>query len=127
MIIKQLLERKYFLLAVCWTAIITVLSLIKLNLTNETLVVFEGKDKLVHFIFYFFFVFFWQIVVKDSNQNLKILIIAIVYGMIIEVFQEVFTTTRSADILDLLANSLGAVTAYILMKKKYFKKISKHF
>ena len=42
--------------------------------------------------------------------------IAIVYGITMEVFQGVFTTTRTADIQDVFANSVGALSGWMISK-----------
>lgn len=126
MTIKLLSERNFFLLAVSWTIIIALLSLIKFDVELQDLSFIQGKDKVVHFIFYFLFVFFWSLALYKKDLKLKILFIAILYGMIIEVLQDAITATRTSDLYDVLANSLGALVAYIFLKKN-IKKISKHF
>jgi VanZ family protein len=42
-------------------------------------------------------------------------IASIIYGSLIEIAQGVFTTTRKADILDVLANTLGSMLAVALI------------
>jgi VanZ family protein len=47
--------------------------------------------------------------------------LSILYGIVIEILQETTTTTRNADILDVLANftgTLSALAVFILLKKK---------
>ena len=45
-----------------------------------------------------------------------VVFVSILFGILIEVLQELCTTTRSADVFDMLANSLGAIVAYIFYK-----------
>jgi VanZ family protein len=47
-------------------------------------------------------------------------VISVAFGIIIEVLQEILTETRSADLLDVLANSLGVLIAAcsLLLKKQ---------
>lgn len=47
-----------------------------------------------------------------------VLVIAIIYGIIIEVFQDVFTLTRTADYLDVVANSIGAISGLVFLRVK---------
>lgn len=46
---------------------------------------------------------------------LKLVGASILYGMLIEVLQETLTTTRHADIMDVLANFCGAALALIIL------------
>ncbi|WP_442902425.1 VanZ family protein [Flavobacterium sp.] len=126
-ITKHLSERSFLFLAILWTVIITVLSLVSLNSIPQVDV--PGKDKIVHFLFYSIFVIFWSFSKNKwcSNWNYRLLIVclAIVYGIIIEVLQSVLTHTREADLNDILANSLGAIVGFVCVycvKNKFFNK-----
>jgi len=129
MIIKRLLEHKkiWFGLATSWTVLIFILCLAKLN--NLPSLGVKGMDKYVHFTFHFVFTFLWAIVVKSrfatiSNKKiLNIILISLVMGITIEILQENFTTTRKADILDVMANLTGAISAGILISFFENKKI----
>ena len=79
------------------------------------------KDKLVHFIFYFVFVVLWCFGLHKTDK-IKILLIAVVYGIIIEILQYVLTENRTADFYDVLANSSGAFLAFFVFPiiKKIF-------
>lgn len=72
------------------------------------------KDKIAHFLFYFIMYYLWKKALKlNSNKSqLKLIFIIVLYGIIIEVFQMIFTSDRQADVLDALANTLGALVAY---------------
>ena len=52
------------------------------------------------------------------------MIASIIYGSLIEMAQGVFTTTRKADIMDVLANTLGSILAVvvILLDLKFLSK-----
>ena len=129
MIKKRLLEHKkiWFGLATSWTVLIFILCLAKLN--NLPSLGVKGMDKYVHFTFHFVFTFLWAIVVKSrfatiSNKKiLNIILISLVMGITIEILQENFTTTRKADILDVMANLTGAISAGILISFFENKKI----
>jgi VanZ family protein len=87
----------------------------------------KSKDKYAHFVFYFVLVLSWFFSFKETSLGIKIKVLcfAILYGIIIEVFQEVFTVKREADILDVVANSFGAVIAYLIfpfLKNNFLRK-----
>ena len=44
-----------------------------------------------------------------------LLLLSVFFGLLIELLQNVFTTTRVADVYDVLANTLGAIFAVILI------------
>ncbi|RTL11303.1 MAG: hypothetical protein EKK56_08800 [Flavobacteriaceae bacterium] len=124
-IIKHLLERKFFWLALIWTFVITVASLVSVNSFSKIKSV--GNDKMVHFLFYLFFVIFWGLVKRQNDSNRKyylfIFFVAMSYGLIIEVLQEILTNTRQADFYDFLANTMGAFVGLIVLlyyKNKFF-------
>lgn len=123
-VIKVFLERKFLFFAISWTVLITVLSLI--STTKIPSIPFPVKDKIVHFVFYFVLTLSWFMSFKylDFYKKIKIVCFAIVYGIIIEVLQGVFTVNREADVFDALANSLGAILAYLIFPffKKCFEK-----
>lgn len=111
--------------ALFWTFIVTYLSLATIDSQLGNEIQLTNKDKIVHFVFYFLFVILWSFYAdfrKNSFNPLpKILLIAILYGILMEVFQGVFTTHRTADVFDVFANSLGAFLGYISIKR-YLKK-----
>jgi VanZ family protein len=124
-IIKHLLERKFFWLALIWTFVITVASLVSVNSFSKIKSV--GNDKIVHFLFYLFFVILWGLVKRQNDSNRKyylfVFLVAMSYGLIIEVLQEILTNTRQADFYDFLANTMGAFVGLIVLlyyKNKFF-------
>lgn len=60
--------------------------------------------------------------VQIAKKSLKIVLGAILYGIVMEICQEVFTTYRTADILDVVANSSGALSGFFLYKTIKAKK-----
>ena|SRR5690606_14346058 len=118
MITKRLSERNYLLAAITWTILIAILCLVSLK-QLPSITTIKYKDKIIHFLFYFVFVFLWYFALKNKNVKiLKIVVFAIVYGIIIEVLQSVVTTNREADVFDALANSFGACSAFLILKLK---------
>ena len=126
-ITKHLSERNFLLLAIIWTVLITVASLVSSSAIPKVNLLWN--DKIVHFLFYFFFVVFWSIALHKNFYSKKysfiIVVFAIVYGIIIEVLQELLTTTREPDLYDVFANALGAIIGYLgfyCVKYKFFNK-----
>ena len=114
-----LVHNLFRFLAFIWTLLIFYLCLDDSpNLPKFT---FQYKDKVVHFIFYFLFVYFWAKSLKNKSLNyiLIILFLAVSLGAIIEFMQENFTQNRTFDWYDILANSIGAIASFIYVKKFY--------
>jgi len=84
-------------------------------------------DKMVHFIFHLIFVVLGSLFLKEKTREafqpnkgiLRILIVAILYGIVIEILQNVMPFGRAAEIWDVLANTMGALFGGLLIKK-YF-------
>ena len=79
-----------------------------------------SNDKAIHFVFYFVFVFLWgnYLYSKKKIQNktlLSIVLAGIILGGTMEVFQELFTDSRTADWYDMLANTTGAICGTIIL------------
>jgi VanZ family protein len=98
------------------------LSLISLGNIEQTLdkIDISNKDKYVHFTFYFVFVVLWFLQIKNKPVERKtqiiILLSAISYGIFIEICQG-FTETRTPDIMDILANSTGAILGLLFISR----------
>jgi glycopeptide antibiotics resistance protein len=121
-------KKKYLFLAISWTVFITYLSLANVHSLGVTLKI-PNKDKIVHFVFYFVFYFLWyhsSFFNLSKNKKIILLIIAILYGIGIEILQAISENGRHADILDVMANTTGALIGYFLLKfisnKKTIKK-----
>jgi VanZ family protein len=111
------LERKYYIFAtILWVLIVTTLSLISFN--SATFNTFQNSDKFVHFFFYFVLtiLLFKSFPNKVKRKHLIIIILAVLYGIVIEVFQENLTITRKLDIMDIFANTLGVISALLFVK-----------
>ncbi len=86
-------------------------------------------DKMVHFGLYF--TFMSVIILEHQNffdNTRKLLLIALVpffFGSLVELMQAGFTTTRKADVLDIMFNSAGiAVSVFIwLFIRPYYQKL----
>ncbi|WP_367158764.1 VanZ family protein [Lutibacter sp.] len=51
---------------------------------------------------------------KVLNISILIFLAILLYGIIIEVLQKVFTTYRQFDLFDIFANLIGIILAFIL-------------
>lgn len=88
-------------------------------------------DKLVHFIFYFVLVLLGVLATKERNKLgargkntlAYVFLFAFFYGILIEFLQHNFTEDRQGDVLDVLANTLGAMVA-VFAVWSYLKKHS---
>lgn len=131
-LIKNLSEHKKILLwlAITWTAIVTFFCLI--NFKELPKIEVTSFDKLGHITFHFGITFLWFLVYrfKVLNENKKALIKAFLfsffYGVIIEICQDQFTTSRSGDVFDVFANISGSLLAiiFIVLSINIFKKTS---
>lgn len=96
-----------------WTLAIGVACLITLSGLPKVKV--ENADKAVHFAMHFGFALLWLLYLRTKNEAkatvliLNVLLASLAYGTAIELAQQMLTTTRMADVYDVLANSLGAV------------------
>jgi len=85
---------------------------------------FSAMDKVVHGSVFFLLVCIWQLYALQQNggklawrNSFKILLWSLFYGMVIEVFQGVFTETRSADVFDVVANLAGSLVGVVFFQK----------
>ncbi|MEY2923349.1 MAG: hypothetical protein RL108_1975 [Bacteroidota bacterium] len=112
-------KKTYFFIAISWTCLITILSLITISeeLSNSIAIDVDYKDKYVHFLFYLVFVLVWFLYLVKTKylKSVKkiVLITALLYGIVMEICQGIFTNTRIPDVYDVLANSAGALTGII--------------
>jgi VanZ family protein len=126
---RHLLVHKYLYLslAILWTLGIAFLCLASFN--ELPTIKISGADKYVHFILHFGFTGLWFLYLEKQSGVIKRALVksasaSFVYGIVIEIAQELFTTTRQADWHDVLANSSGAIAAVfiIISYHSYFKK-----
>lgn len=125
--IKTLLGKKtLLLLAVLYTCGITILFFI--STSGMPRIGIAHLDKVVHFGIFLVFTFLWlSFLYRKNNFALStrtivmFFLISIVYGTLIEVFQELFTVGRSFDMLDIAADMFGSLIGiFIFQKTKRF-------
>ncbi|WP_073367118.1 VanZ family protein [Flavobacterium fluvii] len=113
------MRKLFFLLAALfWSGVILFFCLIKSN--DIPTINVPYVDKAVHAVFHFVFTLLWFLFFKkklDTSNIFRPLVISFVFsfffGVAIELMQKFFTTTRSADVIDELANLSGAALAVI--------------
>ena len=111
-----MLKQFAWVLAIGYTFFLTLLSLISLNGLPKLGSTFD--DKIYHLFAYMLMTLLWYNVFQRTSTKFQIAYsaaIAISYGIIIEVFQQVLTTNRKEDIEDVIANSIGVLLAVILI------------
>jgi VanZ family protein len=122
-LIKSLLgDKTLLLIALFYSIAITCLFFIPNQDLPKTQI--SEADKLVHVLIYFILVNLWSLYfyvknnLKFENKWILILLFSVLfYGIIIEITQELFTDSRSADILDVAANFLGALLGIFFFQK----------
>jgi len=75
-------------------------------------------DKVVHFLMYFILVGWFVQLYPKPDKRIQILIAAILLGMLIEYLQGM-TSYRSFDFIDEIANSIGALSAFLLARTTF--------
>jgi VanZ family protein len=124
MTINSLLVPKFkrnTLLWIFWLTLVTYASLASLPQQNDNFIHVPHFDKVVHFLFYGVMSFMGVLAYKDqfgkSTGILQVMLLslcfAIVYGIIIEVLQYSLTVDRHGDLMDVLANSFGALVGIL--------------
>jgi len=124
------LKKKALAISIIYTLAISYASLVKLNNVPDIGVSFG--DKIFHFIAYSLLAFLWyssflyNFRYKEKKAIIYSAVISIIFGIIIEVLQDVLTVYRSMDIYDVFANSSGVlltVVVLVLKKNIHVKKI----
>lgn len=100
-------------MAVLWTAIVTYFCLVNMNDLPKVNV--GGYDKIGHLTFHFgltvlwFLYFYFQKTLAKEKALISAVLFSFLYGVGIELIQTFFTTSRSGDVMDVLANFIGSL------------------
>lgn len=122
----NLLVRKYLLpAAIGWTLLIAVMCLVSFGKLPG--IGIGGADKYVHVVFHFGFFVLWFLNFSRPDNFEKVMarvfLASLLYGITIELAQELLTATRHADIYDVMANTTGAFLAVVaVMIANYYHK-----
>ena len=116
-VMRPLLEHKLFILIpLGYTLLLTIGSLIKPVEIDD---VPDHFDKLVHAGSYFVLAtlwFVWKYFRTTKTHSFFYICLALIaYGIFIEYLQGTWTTYRSSDIYDGLANGIGVILAWIIL------------
>lgn len=111
-----------FWFALVWSCIIGIACLLDGSSIPQTSTLnIPHKDKIAHFTFYFVFSILWFFYLdklKDKKSRivkaLYVFVIASIMGGVVEVLQLKFTTSRSAEWMDVVANSSGSLIGLLL-------------
>ena len=128
-----MLKKVFFrLLFVSWLVFVTFASLFSFDEDDTPSINIPNFDKLVHFTFYFVMVILGIWAVREylkTPRKLAVVIVwvvvfAVLYGIIIEVLQHTLSVDREGDILDALANTVGALTGMLVARTLFSGKWS---
>ena len=113
-VIKQLLERSRYGISIALTFLIIYLSL---GRTADIMTAVQLSDKSLHGLAYFGLTLSWIFAVQKSHSNfnvkIRIGLLMLLLGVLLEFAQGYFTDYRSTDYYDILANLFGIVIAVI--------------
>ncbi len=107
-------RRSVEILTLLYVFILTLLSIVKLS-PNVPMSDVVGIDKVVHIIFYFVLNMLLLLVcslrgfVMNLSSMVVVTLVAIGYGCLMEIIQQF--TGRECSVLDIVANSIGALLA----------------
>lgn len=125
--IKNLSAASIFLLAGFYTVLITIVLLMPVKSSAD---INFPIDKVVHVCIHFGLIICWLEFACKKHAQLSIryffliFFLCLSYGIIIEVLQEQFTSTRKADFWDVIANMLGSILGMIFFyKRNHFFKV----
>jgi VanZ family protein len=106
--------------AVSWTLVVFFLCIVKSSSIPS--IPIANLDKGAHAFFHMVFVILWFLYFKEqivSSYHTKAYVfsfsLSVFFGILIEFTQQFFTTTRSADVLDVVSNLAGAIIAIIII------------
>ena len=90
------------------------------NLNKVNIFQINNIDKFIHFSFYFLLSVSFQssllrsTLINRKEQIIITLVIVISYGLIMEVYQFYFTSDRSAELFDAIANIIGCILGVLI-------------
>lgn len=90
-------------------------------------IVFEGADKVAHFLMYTLLTLFWTTALKRQNKSVKLrkrAFLTTVFGgfllsLTLEIIQEYLIISRYFEALDLIANAFGCIFGVLLFRILY--------
>jgi len=108
--------KKYWL-PFLWMVIIFILCAIPKNdVPHISWLPVPYTDKIVHSVFYIVAALLWCNSFQFKSKFIKVFIICFSYGVLMEILQLYIFTSRSAEVADVVANSVGAIIGLILYR-----------
>jgi VanZ family protein len=105
-----------FIIALFWTGIVAYFCLAESS--EIPTIEIPNLDKCIHTFFHFVFTLVWFLFLRkqlQSNNVMKPLLysflFSLFFGIGIEFMQQLYTTTRSGDFFDFVADVIGAILA----------------
>lgn len=126
--IKKLLVHNAILIAILVTIAIAILSLTSIPKLHLGLNI-KSSDKYLHILAYFVLSCVWYFSLREKIKKpiFKYFLISLImlYGIILEALQGGITNHRTADLYDIVANTIGILLATLLFDKliKWFNTI----
>ncbi|MFI0428590.1 VanZ family protein [Mariniflexile sp. HMF6888] len=112
-------KKLFLLIGILYTVVLATVCLIKIKKLPEIGVSFG--DKVFHFLAYMVLAFLWFNIfvdtfkLKEKKALIYAALFSIVFGIIIEVLQGTITTSRSSDVYDVMANTMGVFLTVIIV------------
>lgn len=110
---------RHYGLSICVALTILYLCMMPGNNSNFDIKI-PNMDKYVHAVMYFVLSFtislnLYQEYTKYKSMTMVMwaLVIPILFGGLIEVMQDKFTVSRTGDVIDLVADAIGAILGYL--------------
>jgi len=118
-----------FIAALIWSLTILVVCLLNTKNISKLNIPFLGYDKMVHAGIHFVLTVLWLLYLEticklSTKIYLSVGLLLLCYGVLIEILQETLTKDRSADLFDVIANTVGiilAIQTFLIFRR--FKKI----
>lgn len=122
--IKHLYKDSAIGIAILITIVIIYLSLAKVS-NIKPLVNISNIDKYQHSLAYFGLMMSWLLASSKLNKKgtlrFWIVLYVFLFGVLMELLQQMLTTYRQADAFDVLANTSGIIIAFVVFEKLVFK------
>ena len=124
-----MLKKLLLLVGILYTVVLATVCLITIKKLPEIGVSFG--DKIFHFLAYTVLAFLWFNIflntfkLKKRQALIYAAFFSIVFGIIIEVLQGTLTTSRSFDVYDVMANTMGVFLTVIIVFVKNLITIKK--
>ncbi len=115
-----MLKKQALLFSTLYTVTLLIFSLITIDLGGIESFAPSFGDKIFHFCAYALLTFIWvytlntRFKVQKNKAIAYVSVSAMLFGIIIEVLQKVFTNTRHFDVEDITANVLGVLLTVLV-------------